>query len=543
MKPWVLLLLFFLACSCGADEIWIGRTRLPEGTRFVRLHLSGTGGTLEMADTLAPDGSPLEKPFTLSALELQDGRLRFTAAREGAELNFAGLQHADAALHTAAASGEIRRGTALGTFALLRLAGIPRMELDRYAGVYEFGDGGFVIVHFLQELGALTYVAYPSGRIGQLLPTRPGTFVSGPSLVVQFPVELRVEIKAGRLEWREGGHVRLARRRAFAEQDVVVESGGVRLAGTLTLPDGPSPHPAHPAHPAVILLHGGGPQSRDFYWVAPFFARLGVAVLAYDKRGVGGSTGDWRTASTADLAADALAAVDFLRSRPGIDPRRVGLYGSSNGGWVAPFAAARAPEKIAFLIARSASGLPERENVVYEVETDLRAHGFGEDVVRRMRALHERDMALVRDGGEGWNAYREELMKASAEPWFPLVRLPGKILEMNGENRPKIESWIAGERAQGWQPAEAWRKVRCPVLVQVGAADEYVPGERSVEIISAALRAGGNGDATVALLPGGNHAMFELPGGSTRNLAQVTRFVPGYFTQLRDWISTRVSRR
>jgi len=320
LKPWVLLLLFFFACSCGADEIWIGQTRLPEGTRFVRLHLSGTGGTLEMADALAPDGSPLEKPFTLSALELQNGRLRFTAAREGDELIFAGMQHADAALHTAAVSGEIRRGTVLGTFALLRLAGLPRAELDRYAGVYEFGDGGFVIVHFLQELGALTYVAYPSGRIGQLLPTRPGTFVSGPSLVVQFPVELRVEIKAGRLEWREGGQVRLARRRAFVEQDVVVESGGVRLAGTLTLPDGPSPHPAHPA---VILLHGGGPQSRDFYWVAPFFARLGVAVLAYDKRGVGGSTGDWRTASTADLAADALAAVDFLRSRPGIDPQRV----------------------------------------------------------------------------------------------------------------------------------------------------------------------------------------------------------------------------
>ena len=90
---------------------------------------------------------------------------------------------------------------------------------------------------------------------------------------------------------------------------------------------------------------------------------------------------------------------------------------------------------IAFLIARSASGLPERENVVYEIETDLRAHGFGEDAIGRMHALHEHDMALVRNGGEGWNAYREELMKASAEPWFPLVRLPGKILEMNAENR------------------------------------------------------------------------------------------------------------
>jgi pimeloyl-ACP methyl ester carboxylesterase len=535
LKPWFLLL-FFLACAGSADELWIGQTRFPEGTRFVRLRLAGTGGTLEMADALAPDGSPLEKPFTLGAVERQTGRLRFTATRDGVELDFAGEQHTDVALHTDAASGEVRRGEVRGAFSLLRLAAIPRAELDRYAGLYEFAGGDFVIVHFLQDLGVLTYVAYPSGRIGQLLPTRAGTFVSGPSLVVQFPVELRVEIREDRLEWREGGRVRRAIRRTFAEQNVVVESGGVRLAGTLTLPAGPSPHPA------VVLLHGGGPQSRDFYWVAPFFARLGVAVLAYDKRGVGGSTGDWRSAGAADLAADALAAVDFLRSRPEIDPRRVGLYGSSNGGWVAPFAAARAPEKIAFLIARSASGLPERENVVYEVETDLRAHGFGADAIRQMRALHEHDMALVRNGGEGWNTYREELVKASAEPWFPLVRLPAKIFEMNAKNQPKIESWIASEKARWWQPADAWRKVRCPVLVQVGAADEYVPGERSVKIISEALRAGGNGDATVALLPGGNHALFELPGGSTRNLAQVTRFVPGYFAQLGDWITARVSR-
>jgi len=535
MKRWIPLL-FFFACACSADELWIGQTRFPEGARFVRLHISATGGTLEMADALAPDGSPLEKPYTLGAVAHQGGRLGFTAVRDGVELDFAGLQRSDSALHTATAAGEVRRGTARGTFSLLRLAEIPRAALDRYAGVYEFADGDFVIVHFLQDLGVLTYVAYPSGRVGPLLPTRAGTFVSGPTLLVQFPVELRVEIMGDRLEWHAGGHVRRARRhRPPVEQEVTVASGDVRLAGTLTLPSGPSPHPA------VVLLHGGGPQNRDFYWVAPFFASLGVAVLAYDKRGVGGSTGDWQAAGTAELAADALAAVDFLRTRPEIDPRRIGLYGSSNGGWVAPFAAARAPEKIAFLIARSASGLPERENVVYEIETDLRAHGFGADAINQMRVLHDHDMALVRNGGEGWNRYREELAKASTEPWFPFVRLPAKVFEMNAENRPKIESWIAGERARWWQPEEAWRKVRCPVLVQVGAADEYVPGERSVKIIAEALRAGGNGDATVALLPSGNHALFELPGGWIRDLARITRFVPGYLSQLREWIATRVS--
>lgn len=503
----------------------------------MRIRVSGGGGSLEMAETLLPGGPPPEAPYAVRAVQNNGCRFRFEAVRDGAVLTFDGDVRPDAVLTSLTARGELRRGDTRGELSLLRLAEPPREALERSSGLYELGDGGFIILHPLEELRSQVYVAYPSGRLGALLPTGDGTFVSGPAIAVPYPVEVSAVLTPEGLEWREGGRVARARRRTFVQQEVTVRNGDVRLAGTLTLPSTPPPHPA------VVLLHGGGPQTRDFRWVAPFFTHLGVAVLAYDKRGVGGSTGDWRTATAADLAADALAAVDFLRSKPEIDPRRVGLYGSSNGGWVAPLAASRALEKIAFVIARSASGLPERENIVYEIETDLRVHGFGDDVVAKMRALHEKDMALVRTGGEGWNAYREELSRASAEPWFPLVRLPAKILEMNAGNRPKIESWIAGERASFLRPADLWRGVRCPVLIQIGLADESVPGEKSARILQEALRAGGNADATVTLLPNGSHPLFELPGGSLRELPRVRRFVPGYLEQLHDWILARVVRK
>src|SRR5690606_38123301 len=162
-----------------------------------------------------------------------------------------------------------------------------------------------------------------------------------------------------------------------------------------------------------VLLHGGDAQTRDFFWTTRFFAGRGFAVLAYDKRGVGASTGDWRTASVHDLAGDALTAVVYLRARPDIRSNRIGLYGASAGGWTAPLAATMARERIAFIVARSPSALPERRNVIYEVEGDLRNAGFGEEAVSHMRALHELDVAVAKGGGAGWNELRATLRDAS----------------------------------------------------------------------------------------------------------------------------------
>ncbi|MGH6951640.1 MAG: alpha/beta hydrolase family protein [Vitreimonas sp.] len=265
-------------------------------------------------------------------------------------------------------------------------------------------------------------------------------------------------------------------------------------------------------------------------WVADFFTARGIAVLAYDKRGVGGSTGDLTTASLDDLATDALAAVEFLRARRDIRANRIGLYGSSNGSWVAPIAATRAPDRIAFIIARSASALPQRENIIYEVEGDLRSNGYGDDVVARARELHRLDMAVVAAGGEGWGELRAALAAARNEPWFALVRLPGQIIEFNEQNRANIESFIAAERRGQIDPPALWSQIRQPVLIQIGGYDRYVPGPQSAELLRAALAS--NPQAQVMLYATGDHPMFDSISGYERDIPRVSLYVEGYLADL-----------
>lgn len=421
--------------------------------------------------------------------------------------------------------------------ALMLAVTVDRAVLDQHVGLYTLDDKTFVITPYLDDENSLVFVRYPSGRLGKLRQTSPSTFTGGPTIGADSPIEVRARFDGDSLHWSEQGGDRRGSRLQLRRQEVRIQSGPLRLAGTLWLPS------TRGTHPAVVLLHGGGPQTRSFLWVEYFFLRHGVAVLAYDKRGVGGSTGDWALSTTTDLAGDALAAVDFLRSRPEIDANHIGLYGSSNGGWVAPIAAAKAPERIAFVIARSASGLPERENIIYEIETDLRSNGYGDDVVTRTQELHRKEIELVRTGGRGWNDFRDDLRSAANEPWFSLVRLPRVILEWNENNLKNIDSWIAQQRRDRVDPAEVWARVKCPVLVQLGTSDGYVPAERSAKIIGDALRRGGNADVTIRLYPRGDHALFESARGWNSDVPKVRRFVPGYLEDLDRWIAEKVPAR
>src|SRR5262252_10492392 len=131
----------------------------------------------------------------------------------------------------------------------------------------------------------------------------------------------------------------------------VFRSGDVVLAFTLDLPEGPGPFPA------VVMGHGSGRVTRDqLVWASRHFTDLGFAVLRFDKRGVGESTGQFVFVGTKDspwvfpqLASDVAAGVRFLRTRHEIDGRRIGLFGVSQAGWILPLAA-RDLGDIAFMV-------------------------------------------------------------------------------------------------------------------------------------------------------------------------------------------------
>ncbi|HBF51611.1 MAG TPA: peptidase S15, partial [Massilia sp.] len=188
-----------------------------------------------------------------------------------------------------------------------------------------------------------------SGQLGSGLDSMTGAW----SRDGQPPAELRFQRDATQAGLRTRSQWPLAAA-TYRSEDVAIPNNaasGVVLAGTLSLPQGAGPFPA------VILVSGSGAQDRDesmfghkpFAVLADYLTRRGIAVLRYDDRGFGASTGNFETATSVDFASDANAAFAWLRTRPGIDARAIGLAGHSEGGLVAPIAAAANPD-LAFLV-------------------------------------------------------------------------------------------------------------------------------------------------------------------------------------------------
>ena len=430
---------------------------------------------------------------------------------------------------------KMRAFASLALFLLVMLAVHPAGAQkggsdDSRIGLYVDRAGKEVYVDWLPDIQGLLMVDYPAGRIRPLRPEPDGSLSFGRLAGAPTPIVGTLRLNSPAPTISEGGDDRPLQRMRFRREEVKFQSGRLSLAGTLTLPPGPGPHPA------VVLLHGSGPQDRNFVWLTSFFAHRGVAVLAYDKRGVGGSQGDWRAASLQDLAADALAAIETLRGQPNIDRRRIGLYGSSNGGWVAPLAASLAPrDRVAFVIARSPSALPERVNIIFEVQNALREAGFDERAVAQAARLHHLHLETLRSPSRrSWDAYRQAIQAAVKKPWFAAARLPAEVAPWSRATQRQLQADADYWRATEIDPPRLWARLDRPLLIQLGSSDRYIDSPKTVRLLRQATA--GKPRAFVRYYQNGDHGLFESPGGFRRDIARVARFVPGYLSDLDKFI-------
>lgn len=223
---------------------------------------------------------------------------------------------------------------------------LDQASLREYAGVYRWGPDAFLYLQLWSELsGTPQLVAFDeSGVVRTLYPTDHDRFFAGPGAAVSTSLESTVQFDRNpqgeivSLAWqRTGSTSRVARRvQMETREDVRFSNGNVRLSGSLIRPA------TGLRHPAIILVPASGPEDREYLLpLVHFLVRHGVAVLGYDKRGVGGSNGDWTTASFDDLAGDTTAAFEYLKTPPDIDHRQIGLFGLSQAGWIMPLAATR----------------------------------------------------------------------------------------------------------------------------------------------------------------------------------------------------------
>ena len=419
------------------------------------------------------------------------------------------------------------------------LSAIDEAALREYTGVYSWDPTAFLYVQMWNEFSGVSkaseLVAFDeSGAVRTLYPTDRDRFFAGPGMAVPASIESRIEFqrdgtgKIASLTWhRDGAAPRTARRVEIEKrEDVRFSNGGVQLTGTLISPT------TGGRHPAIILVHGSGAQNRESMlpW-ARFLVRRGMAVLGYDKRGVGGSTGDWNAASFDDLAGDVVAAFEYLKTRTDIDQTQIGLLGVSQAGWIMPLAAIRSND-LAFLISISGAGVPAAETTLDQARNEMAMTGMPPETLDAIMAVLRLQYQFARTG-QGWDEYAAARDKVAARLGPPPDTIPGT---------PDHPHWDLIRRSYFHDPIPALRQLQVPTLALWGELDNNILAEKNKAAWEAALKAGGNRDYTLRILAKANHAQWEAKVGSNAEMKSLDRFVPEYFTTIQDWLAARIRR-
>lgn len=288
----------------------------------------------------------------------------------------------------------------------------------------------------------------------------------------------------------------------------------IRFGGTLTLPKSPR------RVPAVVLLSGTGPQNRNgaygpaghqpFEVLADYLTRHGVAVLRTDDRGVGQTTGRYDQATTADFAHDALAAVRYLRTRPDIDPARIGLLGHSEGAAAAIIAAAESPD-VALVVSMAGLLAPGLEALLFQNAELVRTAPIP---ISQQQRLNELNGLLFRTAYQyAQSPDLEGQLRTAYQNWKTQDDARLQAVHVTDDRlRFPLESYV--RQATGpwyryhvrFDPAPYLAKVKVPVLALAGDRDLMVD-YRSLPTAAATLRQAGNPDVTTRVLPGLNHLL------------------------------------
>ncbi|MHC4532822.1 MAG: alpha/beta hydrolase family protein [Planctomycetota bacterium] len=316
----------------------------------------------------------------------------------------------------------------------------------------------------------------------------------------------------------------------------------VTLAGTLTIPESSGPFPA------VLLLSGSGPNDRDqliwghrvFLVLADYLTRQGIAVLRYDDRGAGRSTGNHNEGTFEDFKRDALAGVEYLKTRSEIDVKKIGLIGHSEGAVIGPLAASESSD-VTFLVLMAAPGSTDDfEGIINQWTDGYRSKGaspkaiaFKASVVRDIfyTIRHEDDLEVAR------SKIKNLLRKAKPQ-----------LAKFSASERQKIElesvdtynfDWMLSPGFSSilrYNAKETLMKVKCPVLAINGDKDKQV-SEENLKGVEEALKAGGNYQYMIKQFAGLNHLFQTAKTGSPSEYARIEETIsPIVLNTISDWI-------
>ncbi len=320
----------------------------------------------------------------------------------------------------------------------------------------------------------------------------------------------------------------------YKEEEVTFTNGKAKisLAGTLTLPRGQGPFPA------AILLSGSGPHDRDeslvghrpFLVLADHLTRKGIAVLRFDKRGIGKSTGDYANATTEDFAGDAEAALAYLKTRKEIDLPKTGLIGHSEGGMIAPLVATHSSD-VPWIVLLAGPGLKGEDTLLLQSELILKTAGVNDGQIAKTREFNKQTYALVRQ--EKDPATLQAKLSGLVQSSGMGASLPPDALQ--AQVRLMVSPWF--KFFLDYDPVPTLQKTTCPVLALNGEKDLQVAPKENLAKIQKALQDGGNKDFQTTELPGLNHLFQHSPTGSPTEYGGIQEtMAPEALNAVSDWV-------
>jgi dienelactone hydrolase len=412
-------------------------------------------------------------------------------------------------------------------FALRYRAGIccsavaaPAMNCE--AGAYRFADGSMIDIN-PSDGGTLRWRLF-TGAMGTLQKQANGSWTSSTG-ATDRPDGKTVSFDCSKdtiAFGKENG-----RRIPFDVSDTSFESNGVKLAGRLIMP-----HRAGKV-PVVVLIHGAEHTSGiDTLFLQRVFPALGIGAFVYDKRGTGRSGGVY-TQDYNLLASDGVNALRQAKRLAGARLQRIGYWGGSQGGWVVPLAANRAPVDFAIIAYGLAVNVidEDQESVALDMHFHHRSQA---DTAKALKLASAGEHVIATQGRDGYAQFDALRQKYKSEPWYPYVHGDYLFMAMPLDQKQIIETFKPFAATPfHYDPMPALRAGATPQLWILGGDDLDAPSAETSRRIKSLIAAGK--DYTLAVYPGAEHGMtlYELDAKGER---RSTRYAPGYFQMMADFI-------
>jgi dipeptidyl aminopeptidase/acylaminoacyl peptidase len=314
-------------------------------------------------------------------------------------------------------------------------------------------------------------------------------------------------------------------------QEIQFTNGDAHLVGTVYLPKTGN-------HlPAVVALHGASGARRQaavYRHLRECLPAIGVAVLIYDRRGSGASSGTLKNIDYETLADDAIAGQSALGKLPRIDPKKIGYWGLSQGGWLALLAAGRSPNA-AFAISVSAPLVTPEQQMEFATTNLLTVRGYSQEDVKWMLETRKAWIDFLRGTGSRTAAV-DALQNAERQPWFQLAFMPtaSKLT-----TDPEHNSF---RKEMDEDPVAAARKVKIPLLFIYGGSDPWIPVAQSVEQLRTLMKEQNN--IQYVVVPNANHEMMyvqhETMAFDDKTMNENAPQAPEYFMLIAFWLSRQI---